>query len=547
MNKKFIFAALLACSPQALELRADDNGCTITSCDHSCDCKAVSHTFFSIRPVFQVNSPEYLAHNRDFYKQCPDGFGGTVQATVLGGKSTHDDGIARFFLPFCKTTLTVNEQPLPGTDVLASQLNIYTQNGNFQSTVEFKPRHSYVGLGINYQQKIYERCNGHSIWFTISGPILEVHNRIELVETIINNGGGAVATAIPSAISGGCPANCPNSCNDDCLLNPAQLLQPVDSVVAAFMQPGWCFGRIDNSGNKHHRKTTVGDITVRIGYETVNKDDCHLDSFFGVVIPTGNKPKAIEVFEPIVGHNHHWGIVLGSTFGLEIWKNQCGDITLSGEFDFMVTTLFQRHERRSFDLKYKPWSRYMQFYKDINQAQLAAASTDPFYALALHTPGIDILTQDVRVKPGFYRTFNAGFIIDTRCFELEVGYNFFARQAECLRLDCEFPTGAALKAIDIGGGATGQFQTINNDFGNNCTATPVANYNNNIITAADIDLESAAQPATLTHTAYGSLAYHFDVCAGYPMYVAVGGSYEFPPDNVGLNRWMAWGKFGIAF
>ena len=147
----------------------------------------------------------------------------------------------------------------------------------------------------------------------------------------------------------------------------------------------------------------------------------------------------------------------------------------------------------------------MQFYKDINQAQLAAASTDPFYALALHTPGIDIGTQDVRVKPGFYRTFNAGFIIDTRCFELEVGYNFFARQAECLRLDCEFPTGAALKAIDIGGGATGQFQTINNDFGNNCTATPVANYNNNIITAADIDLESAAQPAThqpIPHTAH---------------------------------------------
>ena len=189
----------------------------------------------------------------------------------------------------------------------------------------------------------------------------------------------------------------------------------------------------------------------------------------------------------------------------------------------------------------------MQFYRNQAQAALAAASLDPIYSLSLHTPGIDILTQDLKVKPGFYRAFNGALIVDRNCYELEIGYNFFARQAECLKLDCAFPEGVALKAINLGGGATGRFQTINSDFGNNCLGSPVTDYADNIITPADLDLESAAHPAILSHTIYGSVAYKFETCRGFPLFIGAGASYEFATDNAGLNRWMAWGKLGIAF
>lgn len=552
MMKKLILAVALTVIMQPVSIKAASTCITNTCGSHVCACKTTSQSFFSIRPVFTVVSPEYIVHNHDFYKNAIGmcGWGGAVQATILGGKSTHSDAIARFFLPFCRTTLNVTEQPTATTDILANQLNIYTQTGTFASTVEFKPHHSYIGLGINYQQKLYERCNGSNIWFSISGPILHVRNRIELIENITNSGGGPLlAPGLTPPVDGTCPASCPNSCNTDCLLNPTQALPPVSSVVNAFKQPGWCFGRIDNTMPSQHKTTKIGDVTIRLGYESVNRPDCKLNSFIGVIVPSGNRPDAIQLFEPIAGHNHHWGWILGSDLGLEIWKNCTGDLILSGEFTFAITDFLHGRERRSFDLKYKPWSRYMQFYRNIAQAQLAANSvaTDPQFALILHTPGIDIMTQNLKVKPGYYRAFNVDFIMEACAYELEVGYNFFARQAECLSLDCAFPTGVALKAIDVGGGATGTYQTINSNLSGNCLSTPVANYNNNIITLGDLDLESAAHPATLTHTVYASLAHHGQTCCGSAYFIGVGGSYEFPPDNVGLNRWMLWAKTGIAF
>ncbi len=87
---------------------------------HVCACRAQSQSFFSIRPVYTVNSPEYLAHNRDYYKKLDNlCYPGTLQLTALGGKSTHNDSIAKFFLPFCSTTFRVTEQQVVGTDIFS--------------------------------------------------------------------------------------------------------------------------------------------------------------------------------------------------------------------------------------------------------------------------------------------------------------------------------------------------------------------------------------------------------------------------------------------
>ena len=67
-----------------------------------------------------------------------------------------------------------------------------------------------------------------------------------------------------------------------------------------------------------------------------------------------------------------------------------------------------------------------------------------------------------------------------------------------------------------------------------------------ILTRENLDLCSGANPAAMTNMIYGTIGWNFDWCA--PMFVGVGGSYEFTPvKNTALNRWTVWGKWGVSF
>ncbi|BDC35144.1 hypothetical protein Noda2021_11020 [Candidatus Dependentiae bacterium Noda2021] len=527
-----------------------------------CDCKATSHTFFSDEweLIFGPTSPSRVTLFRDrMHASDRDACkgNGAFQAVIFGGKSTKNDRLARFFLPNCKTTLIVREQAtpaVPDTDVLANYLNIYTVNGTFLSEVTFEPRHSWVGAGLQWQQAFYEREDGRALWYSIALPIANVKNRIRICENIIDNGGGAGVTPVEPGLAqvracgnvGSCGNvdTCSTQCNTQCTIDPTVALTPVGSVTEAFAQPGWCYGRIDDCSSRNH-KTGAGDLELRVGYEIVKSDHCFLDSFIGVLAPTGNRVRGRNVFEPVVGHNHHPGVLTGTSFGIEIWRPKCDLGTVWFYLDMSFEYFVERTERRSFDLKGKPWSRYMQFYANADQALLAANAVDFATGLTLHTPGINILTQDLRVKPGFLRDFNFGIAYDRCWWQAEVGYNFYARQAECVELDCPFIETAALKYLN-GFGQTSKLVQINSIFPGNVISDTVDAYENNIIRTEDLCLESAAHPAVVSHTFYGSIGRRWDE-RERPVFVGLGGQYEVAPDNTAMNRWMVWGKAGISF
>jgi len=507
------------------------------NCD-DCSCKATSKSFYSIEPIFQNSSPERLTffrENRMMLRQ--DGWNGALQIVPFGGKSTKGDRLARYFLPNCLDELTVNEaEGIEGTNVLARQLNIYTANGNFQSTVSFDPRHTFYGVGINYVQKFYETCAGNAWWFGISLPIEHVKNSMSLCETVINDGGGAITTT--------------------------PLLPVVANVTQAFQQPSWLYGRIGggsvtdnttpgccnnstslNNGCDRNSKTGVADLELTIGSDWINTECASLSSWVGLLIPTGTRVKGEQVFEAIVGHNRHFGILLGSNVGFDVWQHPCKDRSLRYELDMNWWFMFSRTETRSFDLVNKPWSRYMQVY--LSQADATAASIAAFPSnIVQGTPGINLFTQDVKVKPGFQRTINSALVYSACRLEAELGYNLFVRESECVRLKCAFPEGAALKSLS-GLGFTDSVQQIDNNF-TNLNADALVNYSQNIITAADLDLESASSPSQFLSTFYGALGYRLDE-REYPMIFGLGGSYQWSRDNTGMERWMIWGKAAVSF
>jgi len=182
--------------------------------------------------------------------------------------------------------------------------------------------------------------------------------------------------------------------------------------------------------------------------------------------------------------------------------------------------------------------------------------TDPF-SKTLATPGINVLTQKVKVTPGLIHDINSAFVFSVRKFEGEVGYNFFARRAECVKLACPWQEGPALKHYN-GIGETNPIRNIQGNpyreqvvLSNNQSLQliPVVrdDYSTSIIKETDLDLQSATTPCLISNTLYGTLGYRCDE-REYPILGSVGGSYTFSKNNDAvLRRWTIWGKVGVAF
>lgn len=492
-------------------------------CD--CDCKATGKTFFSVRTPYQVNSPEWLVHFRDRMDAREDGFGGAFQATILGGKSTRKDRITQYFVPECRTELLITEQQRDDTDIRSEHFNIITVNEDFESKIRFEPRHSFVGAGFTWRQRIWERDNGHNVFGWISGPVLRVKNRMNLCEQVVEDGGGVdEELSTKSEEVNGFPL--------------------VKNMVEAFKQKAFRCGKIDDCCD--NTETRFAHIELALGAQLVKEETCTLESFVGGIFPTGNRPCGTFVFEPIVGNNDHFGAFWGSALSMELWHHDTHERRLVVYVNYNGQYLFSRCERRLVDVKCKPWSRYMQVYCNKDQAQEAfdAGSPDADKALLLHTPGVNIFCLDLKIKPRFAHNCNAAFAYYANGFEGEIGYNLFCRKAECIELGCKFNEQSAFKSLQ-GDGFTDNVQIICDDLGL-INAKSIDDFDDNIIKAVDLDLESAAHPGMIVHTVYGSLGYRWDD-REYPPFIGAGASYQFASDNTGMNKWMAWGKLGFSF
>jgi hypothetical protein len=218
------------------------------------------------------------------------------------------------------------------------------------------------------------------------------------------------------------------------------------------------------------------------------------------------------------------------------------------------------------DLKYKPWSRYIELYKNKDQAIAANnLQTTSINSWFLATPGINILTQDVNVKPGYNVSLNLALVVDRdpnlyeRGFNAELGYNFYAKEMECVELKCCSLGGAAIKDHS-GHGFVNPVRNMTNDLlsneasvanqvfhAENTNTEVIAHYDTRALTTDDLDLNSAAHPCVLSNTVYGALGYSWaDIKC--PVAAGLGGSYEFSGRmNTSLDRWLVWGKLGIDF
>jgi hypothetical protein len=515
--KKLSLLLILATAGAASTLAA--------SCD-SCSCEASSKTFFSVRPLYSSVKAEMIAGFRNERAHVREnGKGGAIDIVPFYSKSTNDKRLASYFMPDCTTCMGVtNDVTDLSIDLLDAQhFNIITTGGDdFKSDISFNMNQSVMGLGLHYKQLFrWNAAETKGWWMSVSSPITRVKNTVNLCEKVTDP------------------------------VIPAEMVEgSVATMKEAFDQSAWCYGKVACDCPK--AKTGLADIEAKLGYEMLPCADAHFACYAGLIIPTGNKAKAEYVFEPIVGNGGHVGIMSGMEGGYIVWKNDTKNYWFSTEFSTNTNYLFKNTQKRSFDVKNKPWSRYQAVYANQAQAQEAIDTANPY----LFTPGINVFTSKVEVTPRLSHNITTAAVFNASAFRIEVGYNLFCRQAECVKLDCPWPTDenapafkAAMTSIDEDTYLINPSRTIYASGKLNLPdiGYPIEQYTDGEITKDQLDMQSATHPAIVTNTFHLAMGYRWDKL-NFPIHLDGGASYEFAQDNnTVLDRWAVWAKTGFAF
>ncbi len=480
----------------------------------------VSRSFYSINPFYK-----HLAFHNTLIEDAHSTGRALkqigLQAYVFGSRSTNNDDLARYFLFNNKKTLTtsnsasgvglLNSQEL-AQDIQVGNFNCSFLNYNYASTLTMDPVHTVVGFGLSARSYFREY-----FWGSLDMPVVHVNNDLRLSESIQNNGGGAGNSLTAAALAAGAVVG-------------IQGATTVTSMRDAFRQQAMSYGKIDGA----QKKTGLGDMTLRIGYDSVDWSNLYMTTYIGAVLPTSNKPKAVYVFEPMLGNNGHAGILFGNRGQFDMCKMASGRLWVQWAAESQY--LFENTQKRSFDLyRNGPWSRYLSMF-----ASGAARAGEVANTLNSRSFGINLMTQDAKVTPRLAAQFDTAFHYVADKLHMNVGFTTNLRQSEEITLANNWQQGPMVAALIPDTAQTSNpFRSIGTELDGLKAAS------DSFIQESDIDLSSAAHPAYVSTTVHAGLGGFFE--GERPRNFEIGASYEFSQHNASLNRWGLWGKAQISF
>jgi len=187
-----------------------------------------------------------------------------------------------------------------------------------------------------------------------------------------------------------------------------------------------------------HTATTLADLRMELGWNFWNTEKYRLGINTQVAFPTGTRPNAQYMFDPVVGNGKHWEFGGGVIGDYIFW--QCGDMEKSFgiNLDANLTYMFDNHEQRTFDLIDKELSRFMlaqrvgqRFAPSVGAmaaGATTAAATVPCGQFKYEfTPVANLTTLDIKVKNALQADVAIWFNYTNRRFSADLGYNLWAR------------------------------------------------------------------------------------------------------------------------
>ena len=467
-----------------------------------------SRSFMFTRPAYYyIALDQQLWHNFAYSKEGP--LYGGMQLIGLYQNSRPRDKVARYFLIDNKNELLVagdNTDFFFSRDIRAEWVNLPS---NFQGKLSVCPAQQQLGFKLFYNQDL-------KAFFDISF-LKDWSVGIELPMIMIENN--------------------LNFCQFD-MSGTATSDGEVPTIFDAFNQQTWNFAKIPTYKQD---KIQPAAAILTLGRSIMDYDCFQLASRLSLDIPLGKNQDGKYLFEPFVGMNGHVG--MGGALFMQILLNTNPEkFALSMFLNLDGTYYFRNRQYRTFDLKEKPWSRYMQYTRK---------NSSPGVTI----PGVNILTLKTVVRPFGFADFSVGWRVKTGPFEFEFGYDLWGFGGETLKLDADSidspfnrPCGG-LNEFGIAGNGTiiekgKEIAATASKSSINCLATDDTEFVG--IDKNDIDLCSAAAGSILNHKVHGAAGIQHigDRMNGF---AGFGFFFEFPQKNSSLATYGAWFKIGGTF
>ena len=420
-----------------------------------------------------------------------------LNATPFYQVSTRGNKLASLFLPTCNSCVTVKED---GTgDVGALWPSVIDPVGDYYSSLlKLSPQRQTLGVLFQYSQDLSSIWRG--LWIQAKLAVAQAKHTIHGKEKLLSEPG-----TIPGA----------------------------QTALEYLASNALNYGRIACGT---YSKGGIDDLQFTLGTNIFHGKTSHLDIYVAALAPTSAKEDPTYLFAPQIGRGRHAGVGAGFNGGWEFWS--CKNHSLSILTDFTYEYLFQATEKRSFDLKNGPWSRYLQVVSSDN--------------LTATQPAINFLTQPANVTPKGRVNWWLAAHHDTGRFQTEVGYNFWWKQQEqvCLSSCASIP--ASLGIADITGYATnaGYFTSASTALISNGVIAPhqaVSDPAFTPITLSDLNIQSAQEERAITNKIYAACGYDISRCGKKSLLLGLGSSYEFACKNNDLEQWGIWGNITFKF
>lgn len=466
-------------------------------------------SFMLTRPAsYNIAMDQQLWHNFVYYKEGP--IFGAFQLIAFYQGSRPRDKVARYFLINGKNDLLVagdatDDAFLLPRDIRAEWLNLAT---TFHGTMSVCPAQQQIGFTFMYNQdlKKFTDISLFKDWsIGIELPVIMVENDINFTQFDLSG----TSTELN--------------------------VQP--DLHAAFNQSDWKYARIPT---KKQNLMRPEKLKLTAGRSLMHRDFFQLASSLSLSIPLAHHQNPKFLFSPVVGIDRHVGI--GGAVHMQMLLNRHPEHLAWSFYVNLDGTFFVRNKQfRTYDLKGKPFSRYMLYTR---QNSLPGTTV----------PGVNVLTLDSIVRPYGIADFSFGWRINVAPFEFEIGYDLWGFAGEKVEPRSKVATPfnrrcGGLNEFGIAGrgtiiekgqpiAATASASTID------CLAPDDTTFVS--IDDNDIDLCSAAAGSILNHKFhFGAgiehMGDHTDGFAGFGFY------FEFPQKNSALANWGIWFKVGGNF